>query len=102
VTTPGPRTRDDAAPEGEADAAGEATSLKSWGIGLGPWAWATRVRILFVIDGRITIGRGSDEFGLGLVLDTLRDPSFAWWPCPRAPRTSQPYATCYRISSIKT
>ncbi len=76
---PGPRTRDDAAQEGEAYAAGEATSLNSWGIGLGPWAWATRVRILFVIDGRITIGRGPDEFGLGLVLDTLHDPSFAWW-----------------------
>ena len=49
------------------------------GIGLVPWLWGTRVRILFVIDGRITEGRGPEEFGLGLVLDTLRDPSFAWW-----------------------
>jgi hypothetical protein len=50
-----------------------------WGIDLVPWLWATRVRILFVIDGRITEGRSPEEFGLGLILDTLRDPSFAWW-----------------------
>jgi hypothetical protein len=41
--------------------------------------WGTRIRILFVIDGRITDGSGATEFGLGLVLDTLRDPWFAWW-----------------------
>lgn len=52
---------------------------RRWGIGLTPWLWATRVRILFVIDGRINEKRGARDFGLGFVLDTLRDPSFAWW-----------------------
>jgi hypothetical protein len=52
---------------------------RRWGIGLVPWLWATRLRILFVIDGRINEGRGAEEFGLGFVLETLRDPSFAWW-----------------------
>jgi hypothetical protein len=79
VTTPGPRTRDDAARKGEAYAARAAAPVSSWGIAMGPWAWATKVRILFVIDGRVTAGSGEDEFGLGLVLDTLRDQSFAWW-----------------------
>jgi hypothetical protein len=50
-----------------------------WGIGIRPWLWWVRIRILFVIDGRITQGSEPDEFGLGLVLDTLRDPWFAWW-----------------------
>ena len=50
-----------------------------WGISPPPWLWGVRLRILFVTDGRITAGYGADEFGLGLVLDTLRDPAFAWW-----------------------
>jgi hypothetical protein len=50
-----------------------------WGIGFPPWLWATRIRILFIIDGRITTGDGEQEFGLGPVLDTLRYPWFAWW-----------------------
>jgi hypothetical protein len=49
-----------------------------WGIRDVPWLWGTRVKILFVIDGRVSLGRGY-EFGLGLVLDTLRDRSFGWW-----------------------
>jgi hypothetical protein len=57
----------------------EAGAATRWGIGRVPWLWATRIRILFVIDGRITEGRSDQEFGLGLVLDTLRDRSFAWW-----------------------
>jgi hypothetical protein len=50
-----------------------------WGVLPGPWLWATHLRILFVLDGRIDTGRTSGCFGLGLVLDTLRDNSFAWW-----------------------
>ena len=46
---------------------------------MAPWLWGTRVQILFVIDGRITLGNGHEEFGLGPVLQTLRDRSFAWW-----------------------
>ena len=57
--------------------AGAITSLR-WGILDGPWLWQPRLRILFVLDGRIST---TDEvsFGLGLVLDTLTDDSFAWW-----------------------
>jgi hypothetical protein len=51
----------------------------SWGIRWVPWLWTTRIRILFVIDGRINMERGEMDFGLGLVLDTLLDPAFAWW-----------------------
>ena len=53
-----------------------------WGVtwpGWPDWPWTTRIRILFVTDGRITTGRRDGEFGLGLVLDTLTDISFAWW-----------------------
>jgi len=35
--------------------------------------------ILFVIDGRINTGFDPFSFGLGYVLQTLRDKSFAWW-----------------------
>jgi hypothetical protein len=52
---------------------------RKWGVLPGPWLWATHLRILFVLDGRIDSGRTSGCFGLGLVLDTLRDNSFAWW-----------------------
>jgi len=34
---------------------------------------------LFVIDGRISEGSGAEEFGLGPVLQTLRNRWFAWW-----------------------
>jgi hypothetical protein len=50
-----------------------------WGIAARPWLWPTQIRILVVIDGRITTGSEDYEFGLGLVLDTLRDSWFAWW-----------------------
>jgi hypothetical protein len=43
------------------------------------WPWTTKIRILVVTDGRITEGSGSGEFGLGLVLETLRNISFAYW-----------------------
>jgi hypothetical protein len=50
-----------------------------WGVVDGPWLWPTRIRVLFVVDGRISTDRCPGCFGLGLVLDTLRDASFAWW-----------------------
>jgi hypothetical protein len=50
-----------------------------WGVVPGPWLFRTRLRILFVMDGRIDTGRTSGCFGLGLVIETLRDDSFAWW-----------------------
>jgi hypothetical protein len=50
-----------------------------WGIAAVPWLWGTRVKVLFVIDGRVSVGDGDEEFGLGLVLSALRDRSFAWW-----------------------
>jgi hypothetical protein len=50
-----------------------------WGVVDGPSLWPTRIRILFVLDGRITTDRGPGCFGLGMVLDTLGDDSFAWW-----------------------
>ena len=52
---------------------------RRWGVLPGPWLWATRLRILFMLDGRVDSGRGSGCFGLGRVLDTLIDNSFAWW-----------------------
>jgi hypothetical protein len=52
---------------------------RSWGISTGPWLWAVRLRILFVIDAHINLSMRREEFGLGQVLDTLRDTSFAWW-----------------------
>ena len=53
-----------------------------WGVtwpGWPDWPWTTRIRILVVTDGRINAGSDPNEFGLGLVLETLRDSSFAWW-----------------------
>jgi hypothetical protein len=73
---------DQAALVGSDHADGPITSALAsnwWGIGLVPWLWGTRLKILFVTDGRITESEGTEEFGLGLVLKTLRDPSFAWW-----------------------
>jgi hypothetical protein len=51
---------------------------QAWGITPSYWVWSTRIRILFVIDGRITLTSDAFTFGLGLVLDTLRTP-FSWW-----------------------
>jgi hypothetical protein len=52
---------------------------RRWGVRVGPWLWGARLRILFVIDGRVELSSGPEDFGLGPVLDTLRDASFAWW-----------------------
>ena len=50
-----------------------------WGVAPGPAVWPAVLRILFVIDGRIDTSVNPKSFGLGLVLETLRDRSFAWW-----------------------
>ena len=55
-----------------------AASLR-WGVLRGPWLWAPPLRILFVLDGRISTTDNPEAFGLGLVLDTLTDDSYAWW-----------------------
>ena len=51
----------------------------SWGVPSGPALWPIVVRILFVIDGRINTSTDPAGFGLGYVLETLRDGAFAWW-----------------------
>lgn len=51
--------------------------FREWGIRRVPWLWGERLKILFVIDGVIDTSTGA--FGLGLVIDILRDPSYAWW-----------------------
>jgi hypothetical protein len=56
---------------------------RMWGITPGYWLWPTPIKILFVIDGRINLTSESiplayNPFGLGYVLNTLRDP-LAWW-----------------------
>jgi hypothetical protein len=50
-----------------------------WGVATGPALWPIVLRILFVIDGRINTSFDPMRFGLGYVLKTLRDNSFAWW-----------------------
>jgi hypothetical protein len=50
-----------------------------WGVAPGPAVWPVILRILFVIDGRIDTSSSPECFGLGYVLETLRDHSFAWW-----------------------
>jgi hypothetical protein len=50
-----------------------------WGVLSGPWLVPIRLRILFVIDGRISTADDPGCFGLGLVLNTLCDDSFSWW-----------------------
>ena len=79
MITPDPTTEDYAAWEADTEGTRLTAAPSQWGIGLVPWLWATRVRILIVIDGRINVGYGEYGFGLGPVLDTLRDQSFAWW-----------------------
>jgi hypothetical protein len=49
-----------------------------WGVSPGPWLWATPLRILMVIDGRINTDWGHFDFGLGPVLETLAT-TFPWW-----------------------
>jgi hypothetical protein len=49
------------------------------GLAPSPALWPVHLRILFVLDARIDTSHGAQCFGLGYVLDTLRDPSFAWW-----------------------
>ena len=53
--------------------------IQRWGVVSGPAVWPAVVRILFVIDGRVDTSACQTAFGLGYVLETLRDPSFAWW-----------------------
>lgn len=74
--------------QGEAQAGRTASELSDvnaispvevWGIGDGPLLWPVRIRILFVIDGRINDSSDPTKFGLGYVLETLRDKWFAWW-----------------------
>ncbi len=43
-----------------------------------PLLLRTSIRILVVMDGRVRAGSSPNEFGLGLVLSTLRDQSPAW------------------------
>ena len=50
-----------------------------WGVLSGPWLIPIRLRILFVLDGRISTAEDPGCFGLGLVLNTLCDDSFSWW-----------------------
>jgi hypothetical protein len=56
-----------------------ADAFARWGVAPGPAVWPTVLHILFVIDGRIDTSSCPQCFGLGDVLETLRDPSFAWW-----------------------
>jgi hypothetical protein len=80
MSTQSPRTEDQRSAVVDAENVNEFTQADRWGISPVPWLWRTRVRILVVIDGvRITQSRDPNEFGLGFVLDTLRDSSFAWW-----------------------
>jgi hypothetical protein len=59
---------------------GEISGVTSWPIGKPPWLWTTRIRILFVMDGRIRVTSYPEAFGLGLVVDTMRNLNFpTWW-----------------------
>src|SRR4030095_10274694 len=49
-----------------------------WGVVPGPWLAPIHLRILFVLDGRISTVDGPECFGLGPVLNTLADSSFSW------------------------
>jgi hypothetical protein len=63
---------------GVLDAVEGARFSPHWGVSPGPWLWATRLRVLMVIDGRINDRSDPGDFGLGPVLGTLRK-QFAWW-----------------------
>lgn len=56
-----------------------ATGTARWGSAPSPALWPVNLRILFVLDSRIDTSHAAECFGLGYVLDTLRDPLFAWW-----------------------
>jgi hypothetical protein len=56
-----------------------------------------QVRILVVTDGRITGSHDDYEFGLGQVLDTLHDPSFAWWVSFEAERVNRDPPESFRF-----
>jgi hypothetical protein len=53
--------------------------FRQWGVSAGPALWPVVLRILIVVDGRITTSTCPDFFGLGYMLETLRDPTFSWW-----------------------
>jgi hypothetical protein len=53
-------------------------TLGDWGLADGLYLWPTIIRILLVFDGRVTLGKGGYEFGLGYVLETLH-AGIAWW-----------------------
>jgi hypothetical protein len=74
-----PRRSVDTEPSLDAEGQGTERLAALWGIGIKDWLFAVRIRILFVIDGRINESTDPNEFGLGLVLETLRDNGFAWW-----------------------
>jgi hypothetical protein len=50
-----------------------------WGVLPGPWLARVGLRILFVLDGRISTSDAPGCFGLGPVLNTLCDDTFSWW-----------------------
>lgn len=50
---------------------------RDWGIWPISWLFPTHLKTLFVIDGSINLS--TVGFGLGLVLDILRDTSLGWW-----------------------
>jgi hypothetical protein len=58
---------------------GQGDAFSAWGISATPALWPVVLRILFVIDGRINTSFDPGSFGLGYVLGTLRDESYAWW-----------------------
>jgi hypothetical protein len=60
------------------DAPDADTRYGAWGFGNVPWFWGPRLRILLVMDGRVTVSWGDWDFGLGYVLKSLR-AQFAWW-----------------------
>lgn len=65
---------------GERWGPGEISSVTSWPIGKPPWLWGNRIRILFVMDGRIRATSDREAFGLGMVVDTMRGFNFpTWW-----------------------
>lgn len=50
----------------------------AWGIAARSGLWPVTIKILFVIDGRITLSKTDYDFGLGYVLDSLRSV-WSWW-----------------------
>jgi hypothetical protein len=50
---------------------------RDWGVYPGPWLWGQNLRILIVIDGSVSLS--TVGFGIGKILQILRDPTYAWW-----------------------